>query len=104
MPKAGKGLLGRTEDLTDDTMEEVMAKRGGYCVVWHSVTTGKRSRVVGCFRKKTEAEQTARERNRLESMGGWYSLHRKSVVQMWQNRGDPFDFEAFHGVGRKRCK
>mgnify|MGYP001606216249 FL=1 len=78
-----------------------MAKRSGYCVVWNTATVGKRTHVVGCFRKKTEAERLVRERNRTEGMGGWYSLHRKSVVQMWRERGDPVDFGGTRKCPRK---
>lgn len=71
-----------------------MAKRGGYCVVFNSTSKGKPNRVVGCFLKKSEAERAMHGANRTASFGGFYSLHRKSVVESWRSRGDAMNYEG----------
>ena len=62
------------------------------CLVYHSTTKGTPSKVVRCYPKKAEAVTERNRLNRTAGMGGWYEVHRDTVVRMWRDRGDPGDW------------
>ena len=58
------------------------------CVVFHSTTKDRMSRVVNCTTDTVRALTETTRLNRGASAGGFYTVHSDSTVRMWRDRGD----------------
>jgi len=71
------------------------------CVVFHSTTKNRASRVVECTTDSSKALTETARLNRNAFMGGFYTVHRAATVRMWRDRGDPGSW-SLAGTRRRR--